>query len=81
MGEPTLSGDENTALAKIDGCHLGDGCKAVAQENIRKLGGAAECAFAVADSAILEIITGSTHDYELVEFQPPNCTFKIIKIQ
>jgi hypothetical protein len=77
----TVDGDENSALAKTMECHFSDACKAMAQEDLHTVTGKVECVICKTDSAILEVITKCAHDYELLEFNPPNCTFKVFKVQ
>jgi hypothetical protein len=76
----TVTGDENSALAKVEECHFGDACKAMLQENILTVAGKVECVVGKTDSSILEVITHVVHDYELLEFNPPHCTFRMFKL-
>jgi hypothetical protein len=76
----TVSGDENSALAKTLECHFSDACKAMAQEGLHTVSGKIECVICKTDSAMLEVITKCAHDYELLEFNPPTCTFRIFKV-
>ena len=77
----TISGDENSTLAKTSECHFSDACKAMAQEGLHTVSGKTECIVCKSDSAILEVITKCPHDYELLEFNPPKCTFRVFKVQ
>jgi len=79
--ELTVTGDENSALAKIEECHFGDACREMAQEGIQTVGGKTECVIGKIDSIMVEVVTHCTHDYELIEFNPPKCTFRMLKIQ
>ena len=76
----TVTGDENSALAKVEECHFSDACKAMMQENILTVSGKVECVVGKTDSSILEVITHAVHDYELLEFNPPHCSFRMFKI-
>jgi hypothetical protein len=75
-----ISGDENSAVGEIQECHYEDACKAMLAENILTIGGQLECAVAKVDSATIEAITHHPHDYKLLKFDPPMCSFRIFKI-
>lgn len=77
----TVTGDENSALAKVEECHFSDACRAMMQENILTVTGKIECVIGKTDSSILEVITRATHDYELLAFNPPQCSFRMFKVQ
>jgi hypothetical protein len=78
--DAVITGDENSALGEIQECHYEDACKAMMAENILTLGGQLECSVAKVDSATIEAITHQPHDYKLLKFDPPKCSFRIFKI-
>jgi hypothetical protein len=53
----------------------------MAEEGIHTVGGKVDCIIGKTDSITIEVVTKSSHDYELVEFHPPSCTLRIFKIQ
>jgi len=78
--EINVNGDENSSLAKTEECHFSDACTALAQEGVRTVGGKTECIIGKIDSIMVEVVTHCTHDYELIEFNPPKCSFRMFKV-
>jgi hypothetical protein len=81
VGETEVSGDENAATVKYTGCRFADACTAISQEGIRKVDGGLECTNARAGSSSIELATGCSHDFEVIEFKPPTCVFRVFKVQ
>lgn len=80
VGETQVSGDENSATVTYQGCRFADACEAISQEDIRRVGGGLECTNARAGTSSIELATKCAHDFEVVEFRPPKCTFRIHKV-
>jgi hypothetical protein len=80
VGETQNSGDENSATVTYQGCRFTDACEAISREGIRRLGGGLECTNARAGTSSIELATKCAHDFEVVKFRPPKCTFRIYKV-
>ena len=80
VGETQVSGDENSATVTYQGCRFADACTAISQEGIRRVGGGLECTNARAGMSSIELATAYAHDFEVIEFNPPTCTFRIFKV-
>jgi hypothetical protein len=81
VGEPTINGDEKSVTVNYGRCHIADACRAILQEGIRRPDGSSECTLARSGSEGLKNLTGITHDFEVIEFNPPACRFRIFKLQ
>jgi hypothetical protein len=51
----------------------------MAQEGIHRSTGGVECTTARSHEAIAEFATKIPHDYEVINYKPPNCTFRVFK--
>jgi hypothetical protein len=80
VGEVTLTGDEDSSTLSYRGCRYCDSCKAMAQEGVRRIGGSVECTNARSHQAIVEYVTKAPHDFQVTEYDPPNCTFRVFKV-
>lgn len=79
-GDSRITGGEDCVEATYRGCIFSDACKLMAQEGIGKVGGGFECSNARASAATLEYATKIPHDFGMLWFDPPNCTFRIFKV-
>ena len=75
----SVSGDGEFALVKSEDCMFTDACKAIMKLGIRSRTGAFQCPIGRSGAVSVQMATGIPHDYELVDFKPPDCTFKIFK--
>ena len=80
VGETQVSGDADSANVTYQDCRFSDACEAIFQEGIRRLGGGLDCTNARAGTSSIELATKCAHDFEVVEFKPPKCTFRIYKV-
>jgi len=81
VGETNVSGNEDSATVTYQNCRFADACEAIYKEGIRRVGGGLECTNARAGTSSIELATKLTHDFEVLEFQPPKCAFRIYKVQ
>ena len=79
-GEQSVSGDGESATVKTSNCHFWEACDAIAKKGIRVLGGGFECVVARGGATSTELATGTPHDFELIEFKPPNCVYKLFRV-
>jgi hypothetical protein len=79
-GEAVLTGDESSSVLSYKGCRFGDSCVAMHQEGIRRSNGEVECSNARSHQAVVEHTTKAPHDFQVVKYDPPNCSFKIFKV-
>ena len=80
VGETQVTGDENSATVTYQNCRFTDACNAIHEEGILRVGGGLECTNARAGMSSIELATKSMHDFEVIEFKPPKCTFRIYKV-
>ena len=80
VGETEVKGDEYSATVTYSGCRFADACTAISQEGIRRVGGGFECTNARAGTSSIELATGYHHDFQVVNYNPPSCSFRIFKV-
>jgi hypothetical protein len=80
VGETEVSGNDDSATVTYKNCRFADACETIYKEGIRRVGGGLECTNARAGTSSIELATKCTHDFEVIEFKPPKCTFRIYKV-
>ncbi|WXG47585.1 MAG: hypothetical protein WED05_13165 [Candidatus Atabeyarchaeum deiterrae] len=78
--DATVTGDENSSSLSYKGCRFKDSCAAMIEDGVRRTGGGIECSNARGHLAVVEYVTKIPHDYEVVNHNSPNCTFRIFKV-
>ena len=79
-GEVTVTGDANSTTFTYKGCRFADSCVAMAQDGIRRSNGDVECSNARSHQSIVEYVTKTPHDFQVTNYNPPNCVFKMFKV-
>lgn len=75
------NGDANSSELRIRNCPNGDGCKKMISEGIIRAGSRKPlCTISLGSAVTAEVVTNLAHEYEITEFNPPNCVAKIYKL-
>jgi hypothetical protein len=81
-GITVIRGEQKSATLTITGCDYVDVCTRTSKEGIvRGSSCGSECTYGLSDSATSEILTGVSHDYEVLAFNPPICEYKVFQIE
>jgi hypothetical protein len=74
-------GNAISAELKVTNCPNGDGCKQLLAEGIMRIGTRKPlCTISLGSAVTAELATSIPHDYEIIEFKPPNCLSRIFRI-
>jgi hypothetical protein len=80
LGNHTVEGDENSVKVTYRECRLADACRALIREGVKRVDGSFDCMMARTGSSGLGNLTGLPHESEIIECNPPECTFRILKV-
>ncbi|WXG41804.1 MAG: hypothetical protein WED07_13740 [Candidatus Freyarchaeum deiterrae] len=72
--------DENNQVREVvPNCPFKDACKALVKEGVTRVRGGMECMSLIANTAVAGIITKKSLDYNLDEFDKPECRGRIFE--
>jgi hypothetical protein len=81
-GVTEISGDQDNAFEKITNCYYIDVCRELSHEGVTRAAvGGLECTYALADVAAADILTGASHEYEVLKFEPPRCEYRVFRVK
>jgi hypothetical protein len=75
-----IRGENNSVTMVSEKCPYKDACRAFVNEGISRMVGGSECINIICHTAVAEIVTKKQFDYQLDEFDKPECRGRIFEV-